>query len=173
MELVYPENQEKIGSIEIPQEFYWAIKSPTPLAGMQFPLSDFPWQSLHQAGFRHVVSLEPGTYDPAPLKMLFRERLEDLAGGFCPLDEAGELDKIRRAVSRAVSAWRAGEGVVVHCLGGIGRTGTVLGCILQELGFSATEVIGYLSSIQQDRGCKGWIESEWQEQVVHGWKQRE
>jgi len=52
----------------------------------------------------------------------------------------------------------AGKGIVVHCMGGIGRTGTVLGCVLRELGFRAEEIVVYLDRINRLRGVKGWPE---------------
>ncbi|WP_394298404.1 phosphatase domain-containing protein [Methanosarcina mazei] len=45
--------------------------------------------------------------------------------------------------------------MVVHCMGGIGRTGTVLGCVLRDLGFSAGEVLDYLDEINMHRGFGG------------------
>lgn len=32
-------------------------------------------------------------------------------------------------------------------MGGIGRTGTVLGCVLRDLGFSTDEVINYMDKM--------------------------
>jgi protein-tyrosine phosphatase len=60
----------------------------------------------------------------------------------------------------------AGKGIVVHCVGGIGRTGTVIGCVLRDLGFSADEVIDYLDRINKSRGFRGWPETEWQAEMV-------
>ena len=60
----------------------------------------------------------------------------------------------------------AGEGVVVHCMGGIGRTGTVIGCVLRDFGFSADEVVAYLDRINRSRGLRGWPETEWQAEMV-------
>jgi protein-tyrosine phosphatase len=59
-----------------------------------------------------------------------------------------------------------GEGIVVHCVGGIGRTGTVIGCVLRDLGFSADEVINYLDDLNKERGFGGWPETEWQEEMI-------
>jgi len=49
----------------------------------------------------------------------------------------------------------------VHCVGGTGRTGTVLAGALRVLGRSADDAIAAV------RGHRpGWPESAWQEQVV-------
>jgi protein-tyrosine phosphatase len=61
---------------------------------------------------------------------------------------------------------QAGDGVVVHCAGGTGRTGTVIGCVLRLLGVAAVQVISYLDHLHQARGRSGWPEAEWQSQVV-------
>ena len=169
MNLVEPGNGGAFNGIEVPQELYWVISSPTPLAGMKFPPSDFPWSSLAAAGFSQVVALHPGSYDPAPLEMCFAEQLQDLISGGPPANEDTEAERVRAAVNAAVKAWRSGQGVVVHCVGGRGRSGTVLGCILRDLGFPAADVLSFLDRVHKSRGKPGWPESMWQSSLVEGW----
>lgn len=88
--------------------------------------------------------------------------MEDLYRGFDPEDPEREEGLIRQATDVIRTKMDEGEGVVVHCVGGIGRTGTVLGCVLRDLGFSADEVINYLNEINQERGFGGWPETKWQ-----------
>lgn len=61
---------------------------------------------------------------------------------------------------------RAGEGVAVHCVGGTGRTGTVLACSLKGLGLQPEQVIDQMNAVNAARteyfGWKGWPESPWQ-----------
>ena len=149
---------------------YWVLDSPTPIAGMKYPRTDFPWSGLQAAGFRKVVSLHPGTYDPAPLTMGFSDYLEDLVSGGPPADEVNEKAKIKKAVTATVVAWRSGQGIVVHCCGGWGRSGTVLGCVLSELGFKPVEVISFLDRLHKARGKPGWPESPWQSSLVESWE---
>jgi hypothetical protein len=86
-----------IVGVQMPQDFYWILAQPTPLAGMRYPAASFPWSNLHAVGFCQVVSLHPGPYDPAPLTKVFSEHLEDLVGGGPPRDDVQEREKIRAA----------------------------------------------------------------------------
>jgi|DewCreStandDraft_1066081.scaffolds.fasta_scaffold06648_1 hypothetical protein len=170
LKLVEPSDGKPINGISVPGELYWVIDSPTPLAGMKFPRSDFPWSSLQAAGFSKVVSLHPGSFNPAPLVVCSCEALEDLVHGGPPAQPNAERAKVQRAVAATVTAWRAGYGVVVHCAGGRGRTGTVLGCVLRELGFQAAEVVSFLDRVHKARGKSGWPESKWQADLVEHWE---
>lgn len=49
-------------------------------------------------------------------------------------------------VRRIVSAMRRGETVVVHCRGGLGRSGTIAACCLVALGRGAEEAIALVRS---------------------------
>ena len=170
IKLVEPDDGRSIDGIDVPRELYWVIASPTPLAGMKFPRDDFPWSNLEKAGFSQVVSIHPGEYDPSPLRLAFAEQLEDLVSGGSPTNEGEERAKVRRAVDTVVNAWRSGQGVVVHCWGGRGRTGTVLGCVLRELGLGADKVLDFLDRVHKARGKPGWPESTWQRDLVKDWK---
>ena len=153
--------------VRVPEDLYWVLQAPAPLAGMAYPRA-VPWPGLFGAGFRHVVCLseaEPG-YDPAPLSRAYAERLEDLFGDRSPLDPAREERLVRAAVAAASARLEANQGVVVHCVGGTGRTGTVLGCLLRLRGVSAPEVITYLDGLHRARGKPGWPESSWQAELL-------
>lgn len=135
-------------------------ETPAPLAGMPYPGPDVDWQALHDRGFRLVVRLHPGDYDPAPLDV--RDvTLTDLDGGFVPDDPDAEAERVWAAARIAADAVERGTGVVVHCVGGTGRTGTVVACALRLLGRSADEAV---ATVQAHR--PKWPESPWQEQLV-------
>lgn len=172
MALIEPETGALIAGIEIPDEFYWVLTSPAPLAGMKYPRPSLPWANLKAAGFEWVVSLhrDRGSYSPEPLEIACVEHLEDLVAGEPPRNETLEEEKIKRAVAATVSCLQLGEGVVVHCHGGRGRTGTVIGCVLRELGFESDEVIGFLDRVHKARGKPGWPEAVWQSTLVRKWK---
>ncbi|MEK6324198.1 MAG: tyrosine-protein phosphatase [Acidobacteriota bacterium] len=170
MTLIEVHQGVRIPEVEVPKELYWVLQAPAPLAGMKYPRSSFPWSNLKAAGFSQVVSLHPGSYNPAPLTMAFSEYLEDLVSGGPPRNEAQEREKIKKAVTATLSILRSGESVVVHCVGGRGRTGTVLGCTLRDLGFEAHEAIAFLDRVHKARGKPGWPESPWQSSLVYAWK---
>jgi len=70
----------------------------------------------------------------------------------------------------------ASRGVVVHCQGGTGRTGTVIACTLRAMGVPKDALLQYMDSINQSRnkyrGWPGWPESPWQRQQVDRFQQR-
>lgn len=168
--LIGSDQGSPIAGLEIPGDLYWVLRSPTNLAGMRLPHGSWPWSAIHTAGFSHVVSLHPYSGDPAPLSFIFKRQLEDLIHGGLPKKPDHELVLIKEAVRAALSSLRSGHGVVVHCWGGRGRTGTVLGCILRELGHDGEAIVRYLRSVHEARGKEGWPESPWQADLVRGWK---
>jgi hypothetical protein len=170
MTLINPTEGPPIDGIDMPKDLYWVVASPAPLAGMRLPTASFPWSSLLNAGFHQVVSLHPTPISPAPLTLAFADRLEDLIGGGLPSDEGAERARIHRAVNATLKSLRSGQGVVIHCWGGRGRTGTVIGCVLRELGYPAGEAIAFLDNVHRVRGKPGWPESPWQSRLVEGWK---
>lgn len=74
-------------------------------------------------------------------------RLPIRDGGVLP-----ELDAAVATVARIVEAVRAGQNVVVHCAGGLGRAGTIGGCALVALGASADEALHTLK-VKRSLNC--------------------
>jgi len=169
MSLIDPSYGKPVPGLRIPNDLYWAITAPAPLAGMRCPQGSWPWTEIAKAGLTRVVSLHPGTYDPTPLFRLCTIELEDLAHGRPPQDQDAEIGKIREAVSMIVGTLHSKQGVVVHCDGGRGRTGTVLGCVLREMSYAADDVIDWLDRVHKARGKPGWPESAWQSKLVRCW----
>lgn len=157
-----------ICGMRMPLDLYIVLEKPALLAGMAYPGIRTPWEKLAEAGFSNIVCLcdSKVSYDPGPLKVLFSVEMEDLHCGNPPHDPENQEQLVRRAAKVIRREIDAGTGTVVHCMGGIGRTGTVLGCVLRDLGFSADEVIIYLDRINRLRGLKGWPETSWQAEMV-------
>lgn len=151
-----------------PRGFYRILDAPVPLAGCEIPLDFDRFDQLHEAGFRRVYCLcaEFPRYSPAPLKLAVACDLDDLSYREFPRkprEEAGRIDAIAADI---VSALSRGEGCLVHCAAGRGRTGSVIGVVLRKLGVPADIVIQHLDSIHQFRNGASWPESPWQAALV-------
>jgi hypothetical protein len=162
------ESMIRVPGLETPIELYTVLRSPGQLAGMPYPTGRTPWAALAGSGFRDVVCLADRvpSYDPTPVRLLHAVALQDLYGGLDPLDPERERREIERAAEIALEALERGEGVLVHCVGGTGRTGTVIGAVLRRLGYSAREVVDYLDVVHKARRKSGWPESAWQSDVL-------
>ena len=165
--LVDPNRMPKVDGISSPDAFYTVLTCPGLLAGMRRPNADTPWAVLRDAGYQYVVCLtdERPTYDPAPLKILHSVALQDLYGGLLPEDPEREVVRIETAAQEILSAIQAGSGVIVHCAGGTGRTGTVIGAVLCRLGMDAEDAARHLDVVDRLRGTH-WPESPWQGEIL-------
>ncbi len=167
--LLEPSEMPRIPGTRVPESFYLVTREPAPLAGMEYPRWEgLSWSALARLRLVHVVCLtdEACVYDPSPLRSPICIHLQDLASGVPPTDATAEEQLVRKAVAEVLSRLWAGEGAVVHCEGGTGRTGVVLGCVLRALEYTADEVLAYLDRIAKARGRGEWPESDWQADVV-------
>lgn len=116
------------------------------------------WQRLYNAGLRQVVSLGVNCSLCAPLELLFHVDLPEIdhANGLPELANEGEA--IRAAASAAAQAVRASQGVFVRSQERSGRTATVLGCALRELGLPADTAVDRLRRTSFRRGLEPWQE---------------
>ncbi|MHB8467561.1 MAG: protein-tyrosine phosphatase family protein [Acidimicrobiales bacterium] len=163
-ELERPEALLRLGELSL-DEFWWATSTPAPLAGMPYPRV-FDWSLAWAAGFGAVIGLhqEPA-FDPTPLS-IERHLLQDLYGGALPTDSTRETEAVLDAVRAGMRHLDEGVGVIVHCAGGTGRTGTVVGGILVCVGFELGLVKRWLNDLHRARGRAGWPESSWQADVL-------
>lgn len=169
---VSPVRMKSVARLATPWEFYWVLEQPAPLAGMAYPRSS-PWQTLAGEGFQNVVCLTDAVprYDPTPLTVLRAVKFKELYGGAYPDDAEAEQTALRDIVQAVRSEIVLGRGVVVHCVAGTGRTGTVIACTLRALGLPLSDVLDHMEQLNQARGRQGsgWPESEWQLQQVRQW----
>jgi hypothetical protein len=168
-ELLGIENMPWIEGLDVPDVFYLVTREPAPLAGMQRPIPETPWKSLHRIGLQQVVCLTeaPPVYQSDPLTIAGHFPLQDLYNGITPVNPGAEADRIQKAAGLIASLLIRQIGVLVHCAGGTGRTGTVIGCVLRSLGYNASDIISYLDQINRKRGSRnGWPESQWQAEMI-------
>ncbi len=81
----------------------------------------------------------------------------------------GEMQRILATIDKALAA---SQTVYVHCYGGIGRTGTVVGCYLVRHGMDGEEALEEIARLRQAKPS-GWIDSPEtaeQRQMVRDWK---
>lgn len=167
--LLPAEKMPRVPGLNVPADFYMVLLEPAPLAGMKYPDYGIDWLGIAGLGIQHIVCLAedvPG-YDPLPLDVLFSAQLEDLRGAD-PKDPMKEAQLIDEAVSAVMMGLRSREGVLIHCGSGTGRTGTVIGCVLRELGYPASDAVGYLVEMNRVSRRKAWPESPWQQANVEG-----
>lgn len=80
---------------------------------------------------------------------------------------AAEMTAILDTIDAALAA---GHVVYLHCWGGSGRTGTVVGCYLVRHGMSGEEALREISRLRQGIGsARSSPETEEQREMVQGW----
>jgi len=140
------------------------------ILAMPLPSQTIPWYHLEALDLGYVLRLasEAPAYDPTPLKLLPEVELEDLAHGYPPSAPSTEAARIEMAAEMLLNVLPE-SGVVVHCIGGRGRTGTVIGRALCLAGIaSPTRVSETLNEAYKRVGKDGWPEAEWQYEVLWG-----
>ena len=60
--------------------------------------------------------------------------------GWVPRD----LDAVRSLVAEVIATARGGDNVVIHCKGGLGRAGTIGGCVLVAAGVAPVDALSML-----------------------------
>ena len=68
-------------------------------------------------------------------------------------------------------AQQRGQRVYRHCWGGIGRTGTVVGCYLVRHGFTGAAAIAHLAQLRADTPDARYVAParDCQRQMIMGW----
>jgi hypothetical protein len=162
----------RIHDLVVPEAFYLVMRDPAPLAGMCRPSSNTPWSGLYELGLRKVICLteDQPDYFPEPLSIADHFPLQDLYRGVLPADPQRELGLVNLAAGLAISLIKQKVGIVVHCAGGTGRTGTVIGCVLRGLGYNSSDILSYFDQLNRVRGARnGWPESAWQAEMIRNY----
>ncbi|MDX9980504.1 MAG: ADP-ribosylglycohydrolase family protein [Lentisphaeria bacterium] len=162
---------------------YWVVKDR--LAAGEYPGAVSPDEArprLRQflaAGIRVFLDLtEEGELVPyAPFLKEEADRLGIEAEWIrlaIPDVSVPQVSHMRRILAAIREAMDGGSPVYVHCWGGVGRTGTVVGCHLVESGLSGPEALKRLADLWQNVE-KRWRrprtpETKEQEEFVLNWK---
>lgn len=72
-------------------------------------------------------------------------------------------------VERIINLLRADKIVVVHCRGGLGRTGTVAASVLVALGYTADEAIRVVRSVRSNRAVETRKQEEYVRELEKEW----
>ena len=123
-----------------------------------YPRTDAALAALAAAGITLIVNLDVRPHPPASLTRHGLVELHLPTPDFTP----PSLDALRRGVAAIEGALSAGQRVAVHCVGGRGRTGTLLACLLVARGESAA---GAIDEVRRRR--PGSVETPEQEAAVH------
>ncbi len=136
--------------------FDWLFENK--LAAMAYPESEDAFTLLHRIGIRAVLNLSeaPHPYE-APQKIGMLTRHIPVADFTAPT-----LDQAKQAVVMISSCLDRSMPVAVHCVAGLGRTGTILACYLVSQKVPADRSI---TTIREWR--PGSIEVQEQEAVVY------
>jgi hypothetical protein len=135
---------------------YWLIPGRV-LAG-EYPASQLQANAttridaLLDAGIRQFVDLTEEHEGPGPYAEILdaraRSRNLRIVHRRFAIPDCGvpSTALMREALDAIYDALAAQESVYVHCWGGIGRTGTVVGCLLREQGLTHVEALDVIAA---------------------------
>ena len=127
---------------------------------------------LLDAGITLFIDLtEAGEYTLKPYALLLPMEAEHRRMSI-PDMGVPSPEEMRQILATIDQALEAGQVVYVHCYGGIGRTGTVVGCYLVEHGMSGKEALKHIARLRRDTGDGGRRSPETRAQraMVRRWK---
>lgn len=146
-------------SFRPPREFHWVIMGL--LGGMQYPglLGDVDEDlaGLRHLGVRVLVSLTEAPFDAARLQAFH------IQGAHYPVVDMSiptlpQAEAMCRYIAALVDAQQA---TVLHCKAGLGRTGTMLACVLVYRGMDAMRAIEAVRTVKP-----GYIQTDGQLEFV-------
>lgn len=144
---------------------------------------DVKLNALLDAGIRVFVNLmEPDETDWDGLPFApYAPRLQEIAArrGYSveclrfPIRDGGvpSPEQLRATLDAIAFALDAGRPVYVHCWGGKGRTGTVVGCYLARLGYAGQEALARIAELRRGeaRAHEASPETKAQREFVLNW----
>lgn len=146
-----------------PGGFAWLV--PGRLAGTPWPGvvhdMDLDLQALRRCGVTMLITLTEKDFPQEPLQ---RNGLKNL---HLPVydHESPTVAQIQMLLARMSAAMRRGEVLAVHCLAGLGRTGTVLAAWLVREGLTGEEALRRVRLIDAQ-----YVQSQAQEALLHAYE---
>jgi atypical dual specificity phosphatase len=151
----YDLTEDEIRQIILPN-FSWLFANK--LAAMAYPESEYAFTLLYEIGIRAILNLSELSFPyETPTKIGMLSRHIPVADFTAPT-----LQQVEEAVATISSSLDKHMPVAVHCLAGLGRTGTILACYLVAIEMPANNAI---ITIREWR--PGSIETSEQEAVVY------
>jgi atypical dual specificity phosphatase len=140
--------------------FSWLVEHK--LAALSYPESEDAFALLWKMGIRVLINLSE---KPLPGEILSKV---GILTGHIPIVDftAPTLQQVEQAVTMIHFCLDRNMPVAVHCIAGLGRTGTILACYLVGEGVSANEAITIIR-----RWRPGSIETLDQEAAIHEYEQ--
>jgi predicted protein tyrosine phosphatase len=138
-------------------------------------------QALIEAGIRVFIDLtEPGEYGLRPYERIIDEARRtgrDLTYRRLPIRDISvpTAARMREILSLVDESLEAGRPVYVHCWGGTGRTGTVVGCWLVERERADGDPVEALRPLRGDckKAHRRSPDTDEQEEFVRSWTRPE
>jgi hypothetical protein len=133
---------------------------------------------LQQAGVTYFLDLtEAGEYGLRPYAPLLQEMAgpsgRPLVHRRMPIPDGAtpSVPEMARILDTIDAALEEGHTVYVHCWGGIGRTGTVVGCTLVRHGLSGEQALTEIARLRKGTpdGHRRSPENNAQERMVRDW----
>ena len=133
---------------------------------------------LLDAGVSYFLDLtEDGEYGLEPYASLAKEeatlREEGIVHRRMPIPDQGtpSAEEMRAILDAVDAAVEAGHTVYVHCWGGIGRTGIVVGCYMVGQGMTGRQAVDEIARRRRGTpdGHRPSPENDQQEQMILSW----
>ena len=152
------------------QGCYWVVEGRL-LAG-PYPHSRDRITRLRNLGVTLFLDLtEPGEYGSLPYEAALGDGIRAVRKPIRDFTAPPRSD-MRELLDLIDAELAAGGVVYLHCYGGIGRTGTVVGCWLARHGTPPEDAIEAIRRLRARAKCADWPapESEEQRRLVESWR---